>query len=270
VTEKKEVLEAGPDVAGEAFEPGEVGALEGLARLVAVDEEESAGGLAALIEGNGHQGADLELVLGGAGKARDVLERTAVPAVPAEARAWTLEVVPAEGGVHVVEKEAVGAGERKIFWDKALAFAVFKAPDENAFEVGVAVDEQSLFGTKDHGEIVEEKTEGFGQSLVDLHGGSDAGQKIAFGGKEASAVTEKGEAGASREGTTGDANPGKYAHPVDFAADGGERDQKKRKDARDGKGGVNSPAGAGDIANEKIGKPDRDGEGADVHEGGES
>jgi len=269
VTEKKEVLEARTDVAGQAFKPGEVGALERLAGLVTVDQEKAASGLATLIEGNGHQRADLEFVLGGAGEAGDVLKRTAVAAVPAKAGAWALEMVPADGGVHIVKKEAVGAGERKILGDKALAFAMFEAPHENTLEVGVAIDEQSLFGAEDDGEIVEEQAQRFGEALVDLHGGSDAGEKIAFRGEETGAVAEKGEAGASGKGTAGDADPGKHAHPMDFAADGGESYEKKREDARDGQSGVKSPASAGYVTNEEIRKPRGDREGADVHESGE-
>ncbi len=48
MAEEEDVFERGADVAGDAFQPGKVGALE---RLVAVDEKQAARGLAELIEG---------------------------------------------------------------------------------------------------------------------------------------------------------------------------------------------------------------------------
>src|SRR5580693_1767596 len=139
MAEEEDVLERGTDVAGDAFEPGEVGALE---RLAAVDEEEAAGGLAHLVKGYGEHGAHVEFVLGGAGEARESGEAATVAAVPAEAAAGAYEAVPANGGVHVVQEEAIGAGKGVAFGDQAFAFASFEAPKVDALEVGVAVGEE--------------------------------------------------------------------------------------------------------------------------------
>ena len=99
-----------------------------------------------------------------------------------------------------------------------------------------------------------------------MHSGGDAGEEVAFGGKEAAAVTEEGEAGASGKGATSEADPGEDAHPVDLTADGGEGYEEEGESAGNWESGVNAPAGAGDITDEEIRKPDGDGGRADVHE----
>ena len=125
MAQEEDVFERGADVAGDAFEPGEVGALEGLA---AVEEEETASGLATLVEGDGEHGSNLKGMLGWSGEARKGVEAATIAAVPAEAVAGAFEAVPADGGVHVVEEEAVGACQGITFGDEALAFAGFEAP----------------------------------------------------------------------------------------------------------------------------------------------
>ena len=46
------------------------------------------------------------------------------------------------------------------------------------------------------GELVEEQAEALGETLIDLHGGGDAGEEFVLDGEEAVAVAEKGDAGA--------------------------------------------------------------------------
>ena len=226
--EEEDVFERGADVAGDALEPGEVGALEGLA---GVDEEEAAGGLATLVKGHRHHGAHIELLLGGAGEAREGVEAAPIAAVPAEAAAGAFEVVPADGGVHVVEKETVGAGEGVAFGDEALAFASFEAPEVDALEIGVAIGEQGGFDLEGAGEFVQHEAERFGEALVDLESCGDAGEEVVLRGEMAAAVGQEGEGGAASECAADKAHPGDDAHPADFAFNGGEQDEDEGESA---------------------------------------
>ncbi len=79
------------------------------------------------------------------------MEAAAVAAIPSEAAACALEAIPADGGVHVVEEEAVGAGERVAFWGQTLALADLEAPKVDALEIGVAVGEEGGLDLKSTG-----------------------------------------------------------------------------------------------------------------------
>ena len=83
---------------------------------LAVDQEDAPGGLVVLVESDRHERADAKFSLGGARKAREILDGAAVAAVPAEAGAGSLRENSSKRGVHIVEQEAVGAGERKAVW----------------------------------------------------------------------------------------------------------------------------------------------------------
>src|SRR5271154_287490 len=107
MAQKKNIFERGPDVTRDALEPRQIRPLEGLST---VQEKEAASWLPGLIEGHREHGAEVELVLRGSWEARKRLKRAAVTTVPAEAAASAFEAVPADGGVHVVEQEPVGAG----------------------------------------------------------------------------------------------------------------------------------------------------------------
>jgi hypothetical protein len=83
------------------------------------------------------------------------------------------------------------------------------------------------------------------------------------------AVGKESEGSAPGEGASEKAEPGHYAHPADFAFDGGEENQSESQDAGQRDGGAESPAHARDPADEEIGKPDGDGQRAHGHENAE-
>src|SRR5580704_18228195 len=174
MAEEEHVFEGGADMASDAFEPGEVRALEGFA---AVDQEEAPGGLAELVEGHGKHGAHAELLLGGAGKAREGAKAAAVAAVPSEAAACAFEAVPADSSVHIVEEEAVGAGQGVTLGDEALALAGLEAPEIDAFEIGVAIGEECDLDVERSGEFVKKQPQGFGEALIYLERCGDAGEE---------------------------------------------------------------------------------------------
>ncbi len=232
----------------------------------AVEEEEAAGGLAALVESDGHHGFQIEELLGRARQAGDAFEGAAVAAVPSKAGTGAGEAIPADGGVGVVEEQAVGAGEGQVVGHEAFGFAGFVAPEEDALEIGVAVDEQGFLGVEGAGELFEEEAEALGEALVDLHGGGDAGEEFLLDGEEAVAVAEESDAGSGGEGGASQAEPGNDAEEVDFAFDDGEKNDFKGEQAGQGKCGVQAPADARDITDEKIRKPGRNHRWADDHE----
>src|SRR5262249_20253207 len=65
-------------------------------------------------------------------------------------------------------------------------------------------------------EFVEQETQGLGEALIDLHGGSDAGEKVVLGGVTTEPVTEKGKPSPGREDSAAENCPGEKADPVDF------------------------------------------------------
>src|SRR5215472_17487442 len=138
MTQKENVFNTGPDVASDALEPEKVGARKGSAT---VKKEEAAGGFAHLVERNGNEGFQLQHLLGGQRETRDRFQGAPVATVPAKPVAFADQAVPAEGGVKVVEKKTVGAREGQVFGDEPLAFAGPELPDEDALEIGIAVDE---------------------------------------------------------------------------------------------------------------------------------
>jgi molybdopterin biosynthesis enzyme MoaB len=190
VAQEEDVFERGTDVASDALEPGKVRVFKGFA---AVDKEEAAGGLAALVKSHGDHGAEVELLLGGSGKAREGVEPAAIATVPSKAAAGALEAVPADGGVHIVEKKAVGASEGVTLWDKALTFASSESPDVDAFEIRVPVGEQGDLDFESTGELVEKEAEGFGEALVNLERCGDAGEEVVLRSEVAAAVSQEGE-----------------------------------------------------------------------------
>src|SRR5216683_419262 len=263
VAEEKKIFEGWADMAGDAFEPNQIFTIE---RAASIEQEHAAGGLSQLIEGDGHQGAKRQLLLRDQRQARNHLERAAIAAVPAEAGAGGDQAVPADGGVEVVEKKAVGAGERQIFGDQPLAFAGLQAPHENAFEVGVAIDEERFFGLEGLGHLLQEQAQRLGEALIHLNGCGDAREKFVLLGGAAAQRAEKSHAAARGERRADKTEPGNDAHPVNFSLDRREHDQNQRQPAGQRKRHAQSPTNARGVANEEIGKPSRHRAGADVHE----
>src|SRR5580698_9812366 len=73
-------------------------------------------------------------------------------------------------------------------------------------------------------------------------------------------------AGSGGEGRAGQAEPRDDAEEVDFALNYGEKNNFEREQAGQREGGIQTPADACDVADEKIREPGRDHRGADDHE----
>ena len=263
VTKEKDVLKGGADVAGDAFEPSQV--VPGVL-ATAVEEEEAASGFATLVESDRHHGFEIEQLLGRAGKARDAFESAAVATVPSKAGTGAREAIPADGSVGVVKEKSVGPGEGQVVGHEAFGLAGFVAPEEDALEIGVAIDEQGFLGVKSTGKLFEEETQALGKALIDFHGGGDTGEEFLLDGEEAVAVAQESDAGSSRECCTSQAEPGNDAEEVDLAFDDGEENNFKGEQASQGKSGVQSPADTRHITDEQIRKPCGNHRGADDHE----
>jgi len=167
----------------------------------------------------------VEFLLGGAGKAWKGGEAAAIAAVPAETVASAFEAVPADGGVHVVKQESIGTGQGVALGDQALAFTGFKAPDVDAFEIGVAIGEESDFDMESAGQFVEKEAQRFGQALVELQGGCNAREEVVLRGEVAAAVGQEGQGCPPCKRAANEADPSDDAHPADLAFYGGEQDQ---------------------------------------------
>src|SRR5262249_22010696 len=147
---------------------------------------------------------------------------------PAKTGTGSGKAIPADGGVGVVEEEAVGASQGQVVGHEALGFARLVAPEEDALEVGVAVDEEGFLGVERAGQLFEEEAEAFGEALVHFHGGGNAGEELLLDGEEAVAVTEEGDAGTGGEGGACQAEPGNDAEEVDFAFNNREENDFER------------------------------------------
>src|SRR5207245_9884110 len=112
---------------GNIFEPGQVLFLEW---FTAVQKENPSGRLTSLVERHGQERANLEFLLHGPGKPREIFDGSSVAAVPAKTRTRTGERSPADGRVHVVQQKAIGAGAGHPFRGQPLAVASPHAPAE--------------------------------------------------------------------------------------------------------------------------------------------
>src|ERR1700730_645527 len=220
MSEEKNILNGGADVASDPFEPRQI--ISGKASG-AVEEEKTSSGLAALVEGDRHHGAQTEQLLRRTGETRKRLERAAVAAIPSEARTCPNQTVPTDGGVEVVEEQAVGAREGEIFGNETLTFAGLQTPEKDALEIDITVDEQGFMGLEGLGELVEEQAKRFGETLLDLHGAGEAGEEVVLDGELAVAVAEESQAGAGSESGSDQADPGDNADPLDVALYGGQQ-----------------------------------------------
>src|SRR5579883_478812 len=269
--QEEEILESGRNVPGDAFEPGQVVLVEGTAAVLpAVEKEDASDGLAALFKCRGDQRADSEFLNGGAGEARNIFQRAAVAPVPAETGALCGKRIPAEGGIEIVEEQAVGARQGQILRNQALAFALLEPPKKDALEIRVAIGEHGFLDLERGGKLIEQKAKGFGKTLIHLERRRNTGEKFVFRGEAAAAVAEEREAGAAGESARGKADPRENAHPLNFAGVNGEKHHGKGERARKGKRGVEPPADAGREANEGVREPDGNGRRGDIHEENES
>src|SRR5947209_181216 len=98
---------------GDALEPQQIFPRK---RASSVQKKNAARGLVELIEGYPHHGMNAELLLGSQRQARNTSQRSAITPVPAKTRARSVQTVPTNRRVHIVEHESVRARQRKIFW----------------------------------------------------------------------------------------------------------------------------------------------------------
>jgi hypothetical protein len=131
--------------------------------------------------------------------------------------------VPAEGGVEIVEKKTIRTGKRQTFGRETFAFACFMAPNEDAFEVRIAIDKERFGGLKRDGKFVEKKAKRFGKALIHLHGRGDMREIFILSCKIAAAFAEKGNAGTSRESRGRGGEPGNDTDPLNVGARGGDQ-----------------------------------------------
>src|SRR2546428_13051186 len=113
---------------GNIFEPGQVLFLEW---FTAVQKENPSGRLTSLVERHGQERANLEFLLHGPGKPRQILDGPSVAAGPAKTPTRANEGIPPEGGAHGVQQKAIGAGGGPAFRNPTLPFARLPGPKEN-------------------------------------------------------------------------------------------------------------------------------------------
>src|SRR2546430_15548568 len=89
-----------------------------------------------------------------------------IPAVPAKTRSWTNQGIPTERSVHIVQQKTVRPSKRQAFGNEAVILICLHAPQEEALQIYVPVQEQSLFRIKGRLQVLEEKMQGLGQPLV--------------------------------------------------------------------------------------------------------
>src|SRR5258708_9181023 len=171
-------------------------------------------------------------MLSRAGQTGQVFYRPAVAAVPAKPGALPRQGVPADGGIHIIQQETVSARQGHALRDQTLTFAGFQAPEKNALEVRVAVEQKSLFGLKGGGQLLEEQAQRFRQSLIHLHGRADPREKLDLRRESAVSVPQKNQAYPPRKRAGQKAKPSAHPHPVHFPSPPPAHNQKPKKPTR--------------------------------------
>src|SRR5712692_4399729 len=90
-------------------------------------------------------------------------------------------------------------------------------PEEDPLQVGIAVEQESLFRLEGRREFIEKEPQRFRQPLIHLHGRIDAREEIDLGHKPPVEVAEISEACATGKCSSQKSQPGDYTHPVQFA-----------------------------------------------------
>src|SRR6266853_1441444 len=111
-------------------------------------------------------------------------------------------------------------------------------PEEDPLQIGIAVEQESLFGMEGGRELIEKEPQRFRQSLIHLHGRIDAREEIDLGHKPPVEVAATRRAQHQDEGNGS-----------------GKRDSQ-----------VQAPANAARVADEHEGKPHRYRGGTDIDE----
>src|SRR6266478_1963526 len=130
-------------------------------------------------------------------------------------------------------------------------------PEEDPLQIGIAVEQESLFGLEGGRELIEKEPQRFRQSLIHLHGRIDAREEIDLGHKPPVEVAEISEACATGKCSSQKPQPGDHAHPVQFAATRRAQHQDEGDGSGKRDGQIKTPANASRVADEHEGKPHR-------------
>src|SRR5882762_1342336 len=91
----------------------------------------------------------------------------------------------------IVEQKAVRAGKREIFWNQPLALTRSQLPHEDPLQIGVAIHQHCSIGVKSLRQLFQQQPQGFRETLIHLHCGTDPSQQFILGSKAAAQVTQE-------------------------------------------------------------------------------
>ena len=107
MAQQKDIFKRGTHVAGDASQPFKIGLLKLLSLVAQVDQENAARGLSTLIERNADQIAQSHFLLRSSRQAGQRFQLAVGIAIPAKARAFSHQAVPADRRVHIIQQKSV-------------------------------------------------------------------------------------------------------------------------------------------------------------------
>ena len=201
--------------------------------------------------------APAQLLPHGARQARQILQAAPIVAIPAETLAGSLQLIPANAGVGLVEQEAVAAIHGEIFRRKARIVPGAVSPDENAFNVGIAKGQDGLFAVEGANEFAQDEAQRFRHAAVHFQLPGELREKLLFGGVAPLAAAEECDARPGGKRPGGKRNPGHHLVPGQRAVDGRSNQKSKRDDAGQHDGTPRPPTNSRSQGNEQVDEPER-------------